>query len=202
MGFVQQIMKTWVAICHIYIYIYIREREREREYDCDIYKNQLHSSETLNSQQQLLISQKGSSKLCECKLQWRIPIPRLRKEFCYYAVTTWKIMRHQSLYLFFFFFGCYWVWLISYYKTLNFVWLQAMVPFQALLAFGVWVDAVCPGKKTGDICRTAIHQASAHQVSLSLSVLFNFWVLFLLDFCIYKFRLCCALLIIYSFVFV
>ena len=102
----------------------------------------------------------------------------------------------------FFFFGCYWVWLISYYKTLNFLWLQAMVPFQALLAFGVWVDAVCPGKKTGDICRTAIHQASAHQVSLSLSVLFNFWVLFLWDFCIYKFRLCCALLIMYSFVFV
>ena len=101
MGFVQKIMKSWVAICHIYIYIYIRERERE--YDCDIYKNQLHSSETLNSQQQLLISQKGSSKLCECKLQWRIPIPRLREEFCYYAVTTWKIMRHQSLYLFFFF---------------------------------------------------------------------------------------------------
>ena len=103
MGFVQKIMKSWVAICHIYIYIREREREREREYDCDIYKNQLHSSETLNSQQQLLISQKGSSKLCECKLQWRIPIPRLRKEFCYYAVTTWKIMRHQSLYLFFFF---------------------------------------------------------------------------------------------------
>ncbi|KAK7833745.1 protein dj-1 like protein d [Quercus suber] len=41
--------------------------------------------------------------------------------------------------------------------------LSAMVPFQALLAFGVSVDAVCPGKKTGDICRTAIHQASAHQ---------------------------------------
>ena len=71
----------------------------------------------------------------------------------------------------FYFFGCYWVWLISYYKTLNFLWLQAMVPFQALLAFGVWVDAVCPGKKTGDICRTAIHQASAHQVSLSLCII-------------------------------
>ncbi|KAL4643813.1 hypothetical protein ACB092_02G119200 [Castanea dentata] len=40
---------------------------------------------------------------------------------------------------------------------------EAMVPFQALLAFGVSVDAVCPGKKAGDICRTAIHQASAHQ---------------------------------------
>ena len=39
-----------------------------------------------------------------------------------------------------------------------------MVPFQALLAYGVCVDAVCPGKKAGDFCRTAIHQSSAHQV--------------------------------------
>ena len=31
MGFVQKIMKSWVAICHIYIYILERERERERE---------------------------------------------------------------------------------------------------------------------------------------------------------------------------
>ncbi|XP_057470080.1 protein DJ-1 homolog D-like [Actinidia eriantha] len=41
--------------------------------------------------------------------------------------------------------------------------LDAMVPFQALLAYGVSVDAVCPGKKAGDICRTAIQQASPHQ---------------------------------------
>ncbi|GLT57708.1 hypothetical protein SLA2020_306600 [Shorea laevis] len=34
---------------------------------------------------------------------------------------------------------------------------EVMVPFQALLAYGVAVDAVCPGKKAGDICRTAIH---------------------------------------------
>ncbi|KAL5566778.1 hypothetical protein UlMin_029942 [Ulmus minor] len=40
---------------------------------------------------------------------------------------------------------------------------EAMVPFQALLAYGVKVDAVCPGKKAGDVCRTAIHDASPHQ---------------------------------------
>ncbi|CAL9009327.1 unnamed protein product [Prunus brigantina] len=33
---------------------------------------------------------------------------------------------------------------------------EAMVPFQALQAFGVSVDAVSPGKKAGDICATAI----------------------------------------------
>ncbi|CAL5326647.1 unnamed protein product [Camellia sinensis] len=42
---------------------------------------------------------------------------------------------------------------------------EVMVPFQALQAYGVSVDAVCPGKKSGDICRTAIHQASPHQWS-------------------------------------
>ncbi|MCE3052491.1 Protein DJ-1 D, partial [Datura stramonium] len=31
------------------------------------------------------------------------------------------------------------------------------------LAYGVAVDAVCPGKKAGDVCRTAIHQLSGHQ---------------------------------------
>ncbi|KMT13316.1 hypothetical protein BVRB_4g084590 [Beta vulgaris subsp. vulgaris] len=40
---------------------------------------------------------------------------------------------------------------------------EVMVPFQALLAYGVAVDAVCPDKKAGDVCRTAIHQLSAHQ---------------------------------------
>ncbi|KAK0590283.1 hypothetical protein LWI29_024920 [Acer saccharum] len=34
-----------------------------------------------------------------------------------------------------------------------------MVPFQALQAYGVGVDAVCPGKKAGDVCRTAIQQS-------------------------------------------
>lgn len=46
---------------------------------------------------------------------------------------------------------------------------EAMVPFQALQAFGVSVDAVCPAKKSGDICRTAIHELSpAHQVTSPL----------------------------------
>ncbi|KAK4360881.1 hypothetical protein RND71_019833 [Anisodus tanguticus] len=36
---------------------------------------------------------------------------------------------------------------------------KVMVPFQALLAYGVAVDAVCPG----DVCRTAVHQFSGHQ---------------------------------------
>lgn len=35
---------------------------------------------------------------------------------------------------------------------------EAMVPFQALQAYGVAVDAVCPGKKADDFCRTAIHE--------------------------------------------
>ncbi|CAI5948688.1 unnamed protein product, partial [Closterium sp. NIES-65] len=34
---------------------------------------------------------------------------------------------------------------------------EVMVPFQALMAFGCNVDAVCPGKKEGDVCRTAVH---------------------------------------------
>ncbi|KAI9161751.1 hypothetical protein LWI28_020344 [Acer negundo] len=40
---------------------------------------------------------------------------------------------------------------------------EAMVPFQALLAYGVAVDAVCPGKNAGDVCRTAVHEGSVHQ---------------------------------------
>lgn len=47
-----------------------------------------------------------------------------------------------------------------------------MVPFQALLAYGVSVDAACPQKKAGDVCRTAVHSLSGHQVSpFSLSLL-------------------------------
>lgn len=61
-----------------------------------------------------------------------------------------------------------------FFFFLFFVLLQVMVPFQALLAYGVAVDAVCPGKKAGDICRTSVHQLSGHQVppflSLSLSL--------------------------------
>ncbi|XP_074571269.1 protein DJ-1 homolog D [Curcuma longa] len=40
---------------------------------------------------------------------------------------------------------------------------EVMVPFQALQAYGVVVDAVCPGKKAGEVCRTAVHQLSRHQ---------------------------------------
>ncbi|CAM8906131.1 unnamed protein product [Rhodiola kirilowii] len=40
---------------------------------------------------------------------------------------------------------------------------EVMVPFQALQAYGVTVHAVCPGKKSGDVCRTAVHQLSQHQ---------------------------------------
>jgi D-lactate dehydratase len=39
-----------------------------------------------------------------------------------------------------------------------------MVTFQALQAFGLTVDAVCPGKSAGEICVTAIHDFKGHQV--------------------------------------
>jgi D-lactate dehydratase len=41
---------------------------------------------------------------------------------------------------------------------------QAMVTFQALQAFGLTVDAVCPGKSAGEICVTAVHDFKGHQV--------------------------------------
>ncbi|KAJ6861693.1 protein DJ-1 [Populus alba x Populus x berolinensis] len=40
---------------------------------------------------------------------------------------------------------------------------EAMVPFQALQAYGIAVDAACPVKKAGDICRTAIHDSAGYQ---------------------------------------
>lgn len=40
---------------------------------------------------------------------------------------------------------------------------EAMVPFQGLLSHGIKVDAVCPGKKAGDTCRTAIHDFEGDQ---------------------------------------
>ncbi|KAE8713357.1 Protein DJ-1-like protein D [Hibiscus syriacus] len=40
---------------------------------------------------------------------------------------------------------------------------EVMVPFQALLAYGVSVAAVCPGKKAGEVCRTAVHYLAGHQ---------------------------------------
>jgi len=40
---------------------------------------------------------------------------------------------------------------------------EVMVPFQALLMVGHTVHAVCPGKKSGDIVRTAIHDFEGDQ---------------------------------------
>lgn len=40
---------------------------------------------------------------------------------------------------------------------------EVMVPFQALLAVGHSVDAVCPGKKPGDFVKTAIHDFEGDQ---------------------------------------
>src|SRR5205809_1539913 len=40
---------------------------------------------------------------------------------------------------------------------------EVMVPFQALLAVGHSVHAVCPGKKAGDKIRTAIHDFEGDQ---------------------------------------
>ena len=40
---------------------------------------------------------------------------------------------------------------------------EIMVPFQALLAVGHRVEAVCPGKKAGDKVRTAIHDFEGDQ---------------------------------------
>ena len=40
---------------------------------------------------------------------------------------------------------------------------EVMVPFQALLMVGHLVHAVCPGKKTGEFVRTAIHDFEGDQ---------------------------------------
>ena len=40
---------------------------------------------------------------------------------------------------------------------------EAMVPFQILTMVGHQVDAVCPGKKTGDKVATAVHDFEGHQ---------------------------------------
>ncbi|HET8668905.1 MAG TPA: DJ-1/PfpI family protein [Terriglobales bacterium] len=40
---------------------------------------------------------------------------------------------------------------------------EVMVPFQALLAVGHTVHAICPGKKAGDVVRTAIHDFEGDQ---------------------------------------
>lgn len=40
---------------------------------------------------------------------------------------------------------------------------ETMVPFQALQMVGHRVDAVCPGKSAGEVCRTAIHDFEGDQ---------------------------------------
>ncbi len=40
---------------------------------------------------------------------------------------------------------------------------EAMVPFQTLQVLGHEVDAVCPGKQTGDFVATAVHDFEGHQ---------------------------------------
>ena len=40
---------------------------------------------------------------------------------------------------------------------------EIMVPFQMLLMLGYEVDAVCPGKKPGDVVKTAIHDFEGDQ---------------------------------------
>jgi protease I len=41
---------------------------------------------------------------------------------------------------------------------------EVMVPFQALTALGHIVHAVCPGKKTGEKIKTAIHDFEGDQI--------------------------------------
>src|SRR5713101_7073617 len=41
---------------------------------------------------------------------------------------------------------------------------EVMVPFQALLMVGHTVHAVCPGKKSGEVVRTAIHDFEGDQI--------------------------------------
>eukprot|EP00850_Spirogloea_muscicola_P002134 SM000008S22223 [mRNA] locus=s8:558437:560739:+ [translate_table: standard] len=48
---------------------------------------------------------------------------------------------------------------------------EVMVPFQTLQALGFSTDAVCPGKKEGDISRTAVHDFEGDQDYLLKSVL-------------------------------
>lgn len=40
---------------------------------------------------------------------------------------------------------------------------EAMVPFQTMQALGYQVDAVCPEKKAGDTCKTAVHDFEGAQ---------------------------------------
>ncbi|KAJ1488369.1 class I glutamine amidotransferase-like protein, partial [Baffinella frigidus] len=46
---------------------------------------------------------------------------------------------------------------------------EAMVPYQGLLSYGMDVHAVCPGKKKGDTCRTAIHDFEGDQTHATMT---------------------------------
>lgn len=46
---------------------------------------------------------------------------------------------------------------------------ETMVPFQALQAVGLKVDAVCPGKHAGEVVRTAIHDFVGDQTYMEKS---------------------------------
>ena len=45
---------------------------------------------------------------------------------------------------------------------------EVMVPFQAMLSIGLEVNAVCPGKKKGEIIATAIHDFVGYQTYAEL----------------------------------
>jgi len=47
---------------------------------------------------------------------------------------------------------------------------EAMVPFQALQMVGHTVHAVCPGKKAGDVVRTAVHDFEGDQTYSEVAV--------------------------------
>lgn len=40
---------------------------------------------------------------------------------------------------------------------------EAFVPIQTLQTLGIAVDVVCPGKKAGDKCKTAVHDFEGDQ---------------------------------------
>ncbi|KAG6743347.1 hypothetical protein POTOM_054301 [Populus tomentosa] len=64
---------------------------------------------------------------------------------------------------------------------------EAMVPFQALQAYGIVVDAACPGKKAGDICRTTIHDSAGYQVLSPSLYTFNHHIGFFFFFFLWLF---------------
>ena len=44
---------------------------------------------------------------------------------------------------------------------------EVMVPVQTMQALGYRVDSVCPGKKAGDKCKTAVHDFEGDQVGFA-----------------------------------